>query len=132
MPDVLVRGLDVPKNCATCNRDLAAAVNCIYTQRLVLPTEHDMNAGRHPACPLIRINSVESPDDLVPIKPEVRSVAGGLDLLICPACGNILGNCVMSLAARHKNRCYRCGQAIDWSDWEPGNSTIREEGGSDA
>lgn len=53
MADVLVRGLDVPKNCATCNRDFAAAVNCIYTQRLVLPTEHDMNAGRHPACPIL-------------------------------------------------------------------------------
>lgn len=58
MADVLIRGLDVPKNCATCNRDLAAAVNCIYTQRLVLPTEHDMNAGRHPACPILPIPEI--------------------------------------------------------------------------
>lgn len=53
MSDAIVCGLDVPRNCASCRTDLAVAVNCIYVQRIVLLTEHDMNAGRHPDCPLI-------------------------------------------------------------------------------
>lgn len=67
-------------------------------------------------------------DDLPPIKPEIRAVNGGIELLICPACCNILGNRVMSLAAHHSKRCERCGQAIDWTDWEPGRATGQDEG----
>lgn len=48
--------------------------------------------------------------------------------MICPACCNIIGNSVMSLAVHHYNRCERCGQQIDWSDWEPGCGTGQEEG----
>lgn len=88
MADVLVRGLKVPKNCATCNRDLAAAVNCIYTQRLVLPTEHDMNAGRHPACPIHPI----PPADVRPVvrgkwENETGYIFSELtERCYCPAC----------------------------------------------
>lgn len=55
MADAIVCGLEVPLNCASCRTDLAVAVNCIYVQRIVLPTEHDMKAGRHPDCPIIPI-----------------------------------------------------------------------------
>ena len=35
---------------------------------------------------------------------------------------------VAPLAVHHYNRCERCGQQIDWSDWEPGCGTGQEEG----
>ena len=44
-----------PRSCAECDRDLAYFAGCIYTQRLVLPSEHDMNVGRHHLCPLIEL-----------------------------------------------------------------------------
>ena len=138
MPDCLVRGLKAPRRCSECNNDLAAAVHCIYTQRLVLPEEHDMRSGRHPSCPIVQlplsrgrvfILPASDGNDLPPIKPEIRTAgAGGPDLLICPACCNIIGNRVMSRAVHHYNRCERCGQQIDWSDWEPGCGTGQEEG----
>lgn len=68
MADCLVRGLKAPRSCAACNSDLAATVNCIYTQRLVLPEEHDMRAGRHPSCPLVPL-------------PEKHGRLGDLDAL---------------------------------------------------
>jgi len=52
MADILIRRMNVPKNCEECSKDLAVAVKCVYTQRLVLPSEHDIRLGRHPDCPL--------------------------------------------------------------------------------
>ena len=48
---VFIKGVEIPKNCDYCNADLACAVKCIMTQRLVLPSEYD-TSKRHPACPL--------------------------------------------------------------------------------
>ena len=48
---VLIKGLEIPRNCNYCNASLAMAAQCIMVQRLVLPSEYDVNK-RHPSCPL--------------------------------------------------------------------------------
>lgn len=48
---ILIVGVKIPKNCDYCNADLACAAHCIMVQRLVLPSEYDVNK-RHPSCPL--------------------------------------------------------------------------------
>lgn len=51
----IIKGKAAPNCCASCNRDLAAIADCVYTKRLVLPEEHDMRSGRHPRCPLVAL-----------------------------------------------------------------------------
>lgn len=51
----IIKGKAAPNCCASCNRDLAAIADCVYTKRLVMPEEHDMRSGRHPHCPLVEI-----------------------------------------------------------------------------
>lgn len=52
-----VKDLKIPRWCAECDRDLAAAVGCVYTKRLVLAGEHEPRSGRHPDCPLLPLPS---------------------------------------------------------------------------
>ena len=58
MSAILIRGRKAPSCCASCNSELAAAVDCIYTKRLILPEEHDMRTGRHPDCPIIPVSDL--------------------------------------------------------------------------
>lgn len=79
MADILIKGIQIPKNCNYCNADLAYAAHCIMVQRIVLPSEYDVNE-RHPSCPLRDVpphGDLIDRDDLplpAPIEDEYKRV----------------------------------------------------------
>ena len=50
-----VRDLHIHRCCAECGHDLASAVGCVYTKRVVLPAQNDIFRHRHPECPILPV-----------------------------------------------------------------------------
>lgn len=71
--DLCIRGISAPGTCRECGRDLAALANCVYTKRLVLPSEHDMSKGRHPLCPLVPLSALGDLIDIVKLRRDLDS-----------------------------------------------------------
>ena len=57
MPYVVIRvdnlsKFNIPESCYKCSYELASALNCVICNRIVLPSEFDYHAERHPECPI--------------------------------------------------------------------------------
>ena len=71
---ILIKGMEMPKNCWDCFADNALAQNiayfeaiCPFTERFVTFSEFDAKSGRHPECPLVE---VPTPQDYEETKEE--------------------------------------------------------------
>lgn len=58
MPDILIRGMDMPKTCADCHdADLPTAISwlgakCPLAHGIIDPGVYDLRHERHPDCPI--------------------------------------------------------------------------------
>lgn len=56
MAGIYIADMKVPDCCFHCPQDLAVAVKCVRTRRLVPTWEHhSIQDGRHPDCPLVAV-----------------------------------------------------------------------------
>ena len=61
MPDILIRGMEMPRTCADCHdADLPTAIawlgaKCPWAHGIIDPGVYDLRHGRHPDCPLLEL-----------------------------------------------------------------------------
>lgn len=90
MPDILIRGMEMPKTCADCHdADLPTAIawlgaKCPWANGIIDPGVHDLRHNRHPDCPLVELpphgDLILKDDAIVAVKllsdlyPEYRKI----------------------------------------------------------
>lgn len=99
MSAILIRGRKAPSCCASCNSELAAAVDCIYTKRLILPEEHDMRTGRHPDCPIIPVSDASFEEKQIWHPVGLPPAESGRYNVLCTEWGGWKSRTVSFLAA---------------------------------
>lgn len=74
MAGIYIADMKVPDCCFHCPQDLAVAVKCVRTRRLVPTWEHhSIQDGRHPDCPLVAVPDHGRTVDATYIRKEVIS-----------------------------------------------------------
>lgn len=125
MPDLIIKGMEMPESCTECQISQTGLFYrwCGIDIPGISNDVEGYTDSRPDWCPLRP--APDGLDRLTPQKPHRNTRYGMGDTYhdyLCPGCSRLLAFEPEAYRQTREKFCWRCGQAIDWSEVEHGST----------